>query len=112
MADNDAVPYPNNVSIVEAVGRGEVPTGLVNHYYNERAKAEDPDVSSENYFFPEGDLGNLLLVTAASVVDTVRPGRRGRASSSSSSSPSEAQSTSPRRPTSTRWPPGSTRAAT
>ena len=62
--------YPNNVTIVEAVGRGEILYGLVNHYYNEQAKAEDPDVSSENYFFPEGDLGNLLLVTAASVVDT------------------------------------------
>jgi iron(III) transport system substrate-binding protein len=70
MADNGAVPYPNNVSIVEAVGRGEILYGLVNHYYNERAKAEDPDVASENYFFPEGDLGNLLLVTAASVVDS------------------------------------------
>jgi iron(III) transport system substrate-binding protein len=70
MAANGAVPYPNNVSIVEAVGRGEILYGLVNHYYNERAKAEDPDVASENYYFPEGDLGNLLLVTAASVVDS------------------------------------------
>ena len=70
MAANEAVPYPNNVSIVEAVGRGEIRYGLVNHYYNERAQAEDPDVASENYFFPEGDLGNLLLVTAASVVGT------------------------------------------
>ncbi|MGH9120063.1 MAG: extracellular solute-binding protein [Acidimicrobiales bacterium] len=70
MADNDAVTYPNNVSIVEAVGRGEIVYGLVNHYYNVRAKAEDPDVASENYFLPDGDLGNLLLVTAASVVET------------------------------------------
>jgi iron(III) transport system substrate-binding protein len=70
MAANEAVTYPNNVTIVEAVGRGEILYGLVNHYYNEQAKAEDPDVSSENYFFPEGDLGNLLLVTAASVVDS------------------------------------------
>jgi iron(III) transport system substrate-binding protein len=70
LAANGAVTYPNNVSIVEAVGRGEILYGLVNHYYNEQAKAEDPDVASENYHFPEGDLGNLLLVTAASVVDT------------------------------------------
>ena len=70
MAANDAVPYPNNVSIVEAVGRGEILYGIVNHYYNERARAEDPNVPSENYFFSEGDLGSLLLVTAASVVGT------------------------------------------
>jgi iron(III) transport system substrate-binding protein len=70
MAANDARPYPNNVSIVEAVGRGEIRLGLVNHYYNEQAQAEDPSVPSENYFFPEGDLGGLLLVTAASVLDT------------------------------------------
>ena len=38
MADNDARPYPNNNAIVEAVGRGEIAMGLVNHYYNVRAK--------------------------------------------------------------------------
>lgn len=70
LAANDARTYPNNVSIVEAVGRGEVRFGLVNHYYNVRARAEDPDLATENYFFPDGDLGGLLLVTAASVLDT------------------------------------------
>ena len=33
MAANDAETYENNVSIVEAVSRGEIPLGLVNHYY-------------------------------------------------------------------------------
>jgi iron(III) transport system substrate-binding protein len=70
LAANDARTYPNNVSIVEAVGRGEVRYGLVNHYYNERARAEDPSVPSENYFFGDGDLGGLLLVTAASVLES------------------------------------------
>ncbi len=67
MADNDSPTYANNNAIVEAVGRGEVPMGLANHYYNLRAKDEDPDVPSENWYFPaEGDLGSLLIVTAAS----------------------------------------------
>jgi iron(III) transport system substrate-binding protein len=70
MAANDSPVYANNVAIVEAVGRGEVPMGLVNHYYNERAKKEDPNIKSENYFFPNGDVGSLLIVTAGSVVDT------------------------------------------
>jgi len=71
LAENDARPYANNNAIVEAVGRGEVPMGLVNHYYNVRAKSEDPSVESENWFFPdEGDLGALLIVTAVSKIDT------------------------------------------
>jgi iron(III) transport system substrate-binding protein len=75
MAENDARPYANNNAIVEAVGRGEVPMGLVNHYYNVRAKAEDPSVRSENHFFPaEGDMGSLLIVTAASKLKTADMG--------------------------------------
>lgn len=70
MADNDSPVYANNTAIVEAVGRGEVPMGLVNHYYNVRAQAEDPSVPSENHTFPDGDIGSLLIVTAASVLET------------------------------------------
>ena len=69
MAANGAQPYANNVAIVEAVTRGEVPMGLVNHYYLERALAEDPDLPAENHFFAAGDLGSLLIVTAASVIE-------------------------------------------
>lgn len=68
MAEADQPTYSNNTAIVEAVGRGEVPMGLVNHYYAFRAKAEDPDLPVENHYFPDGDLGSTLLVTATSVV--------------------------------------------
>lgn len=64
MAANDAQPYAKNSAIVEAVGRGEVPLGLVNHYYNLRAIAEDPSTVTRNYFFPGGDIGSLLITTA------------------------------------------------
>ncbi len=64
MADNDAQPYANNSAIVEAVGRGEIPLGLVNHYYNLRAIAEDPSTITKNYFFPNGDIGSLVITTA------------------------------------------------
>jgi iron(III) transport system substrate-binding protein len=70
MAANDSPAYANNTAIVAAVGRGEVPMGLVNHYYNVRAKTEDPSVESENHFFPNGDIGSLLIITAAGVVNT------------------------------------------
>lgn len=67
MSDNDARIYANNTAIVEAVGRGEVSLGLVNHYYNIRAKAENPQATSENYFFPDKDIGSLLIATAIGV---------------------------------------------
>jgi iron(III) transport system substrate-binding protein len=70
MEANDAPTYANNIAIVEAVGRGEIPFGLVNHYYNEEVLAEDPDAPSANHLFPNGDVGSLVLVTAAAVLDT------------------------------------------
>ena len=67
---NDARSYAGNTAIVQAVGRGEIPMGLVNHYYNLRAKAEDPLVASENYFFPDRDTGSLIIVTAIGILTT------------------------------------------
>ncbi|MEL7208206.1 MAG: extracellular solute-binding protein, partial [Actinomycetota bacterium] len=68
MAANDSPVYANNTAIVEAVGRGEVPMGLVNHYYNFRALEEDPSASSANHSFEPGDIGNLLIDTAMGVL--------------------------------------------
>lgn len=70
MEGNGSPTYANNIAIVEAVGRGEIPFGIVNHYYNEEVKADDPDAPSANYLFPNADLGSLVLVTAAGVLDT------------------------------------------
>ncbi len=69
MAANDSPTYSNNTAIVEAVTRGEVPMGLVNHYYLERALAEDPDLPAANHFFAEGDMGSLLIVTGTSIIE-------------------------------------------
>jgi iron(III) transport system substrate-binding protein len=70
MDANGSPTYANNLAIVEAVGRGEIPFGLVNHYYNEEVKEQKPDAPSANYLFPSGDVGSLVLVTAASVLDS------------------------------------------
>ena len=68
MAANESPVYESNNAIVEAVGRGEVPLGLVNHYYNERFLAEDPSLPSRNYRFPDGDLGSLVIESSATVL--------------------------------------------
>lgn len=70
MAQNNSPNYPKNSPIVEAVGRGEIPMGLVNHYYNLRAVEADPSVASENHFLPVDDIGSLVIVTAGAVLST------------------------------------------
>jgi iron(III) transport system substrate-binding protein len=70
IAANDVTTYPNNISILDAVNRGEVALGLINHYYWFEARQDDPDQPSALHFFDDGDLGSMLLVTAASVLDT------------------------------------------
>lgn len=64
---NDVRTYPNNNSIVDAVARGEVEFGLVNHYYNYRFLEEDPSLPSRNHV-PQGDVGSMVIVSTASVV--------------------------------------------
>lgn len=68
MAENDSPTFPDNSSIVDAVARGEIEMGLVNHYYNYRHLAEDPDAPSRNHVFPGGDIGALVIEAAVGIV--------------------------------------------
>jgi iron(III) transport system substrate-binding protein len=68
MESNGSPTYADNSSIVDAVARGEVPMGLVNHYYNYRKLEEDPEAPSRNYVFPGGDVGSLLIASTGSIV--------------------------------------------
>ena len=70
MAANESPAYANNTAVVQAVARGEVDMGLVNHYYNARQLIEDPASPTANHFFDDGDVGNLLLVTGAATLAT------------------------------------------
>jgi len=67
---NGAKTYANNIAIVEAVARGEIDMGLVNDYYLYELQAQDPDISAVNHYFPDGDLGSLILTTTVGVLDT------------------------------------------
>lgn len=66
---NDVQTYSGNSAIVEAVGRGEIDAGLVNHYYNYRALDENPDHPGENHHLATDDPGSLLIVTGAAVIE-------------------------------------------
>jgi iron(III) transport system substrate-binding protein len=68
MARNRPRTYANNNAIVEAVSRGEIPMGLVNHYYNHRFQKENPATPSRNHYFHGGDVGALVIPSTASVL--------------------------------------------
>lgn len=76
MVANGAKYYPNNRSIVDAAGRGEIDLGLVNHYYNyQEAAAIGEDHRALNHDLAGDDIGSLLIITAATLVETTaRPG--------------------------------------
>ena len=68
MVANGARYYPNNRSIVEAAGRGEIDMGLVNHYYqHQEAAAAGDSHRAANHSFADDDIGSLLIITAATV---------------------------------------------
>ena len=68
IAANDAFTFANNAAIVQAIGRGEIDVGLVNHYYVYQALAEDPEFPGRNHDFAPDDIGSLVIVTGATVL--------------------------------------------
>lgn len=73
MLANEPKRFPNNSSIVAAVGAGEIPVGLVNHYYlfNLRKEKGD-DFPAENHYSAGGDIGALINVSGAAVLGSTR----------------------------------------
>ncbi len=73
MIANDAKVFSSNSAIVEAVARGEIAVGLVNHYYLYNHLAQkDANAPLANYYFPGGGAGALLNVAGAGILDTSR----------------------------------------
>jgi iron(III) transport system substrate-binding protein len=63
--------YLKNSAIVEAIDRGEISLGLVNHYYVwEVSEALGRPINAKNGFFAPGDLGNLINVSGAGILQT------------------------------------------
>ena len=69
MRDNDVQVYENNVAIRDAVAKGEIDVGLINHYYVAEARAaEGPDYPVGVYTPPGGDPGALVNAAGAAVL--------------------------------------------
>lgn len=70
MVANEPLAFGGNTDVVQAVINGEVPVGLVNHYYLYRFLAEDPSITTTNYHFPAGDVGALVNIAGAGILST------------------------------------------
>lgn len=70
MRDNDAKLYDNNIQTVEAIGRGEIAVGLVNHYYLYELRREDPDLAVANHFPRRGDPGSLVNAAGVGILES------------------------------------------
>ena len=72
LQENDVRFYPNNTTVVQAVGRGDIEVGLVNHYYLYNVLADTPDLPVRNHWFRDGDPGNLVLAAGVGVVSSTQ----------------------------------------
>jgi len=69
MKAGDTQVYESNVAIRDAVAKGEIEVGLINHYYVAQARAkEGPDYPVGIYEPRGGDAGALVNVAGAAVV--------------------------------------------
>jgi iron(III) transport system substrate-binding protein len=68
MVANDAVDYPNNVAIRDAIANGEIDVGLINHYYVAQAIAAEGEDYPVGVHFPPRGLGSLVLTTDVAVL--------------------------------------------
>jgi iron(III) transport system substrate-binding protein len=67
MVANDVQVYDSNIPVRDAVAKGEIDIGLINHYYVAEAVAEDPDYPVKVHFPPD-DLGSLINVAGVGVL--------------------------------------------
>jgi iron(III) transport system substrate-binding protein len=74
LRENDVRFYPNNTAVVQAVGRGDIQVGLVNHYYLYNVLADTPNLPIRNHWFRDGDPGNLVLAAGVGIVSSTSKG--------------------------------------
>ena len=68
---NNPRTYPNNLAALQAVANREIDVAFLNHYYLYRFLAERGEgFAARNYYFDNGDLGGLFLVSGAAVLES------------------------------------------
>jgi iron(III) transport system substrate-binding protein len=72
MKANRVEAYENNVTILDAVARGEIDVGLVNHYYLDPFLRENPSAPLAMRFGTSGGAGSLVNVAGVGVLMSSR----------------------------------------
>jgi iron(III) transport system substrate-binding protein len=71
MQANDVKAFENNIVTRDAIAKGEIDAGLINHYYVLEAIAEEgSDYPVKLHFFGDGDIGSLVNVAGAAVLES------------------------------------------
>ncbi|MFD3334790.1 iron ABC transporter substrate-binding protein [Streptomyces sp. NPDC058700] len=67
---NEPKAYENNLKVLEAVDRGEVSLGLLNHYYwyEQAAEKGEDKLKARIHYLPKGDPGGLVNVAGVGVL--------------------------------------------
>lgn len=68
MNANEPREYTGNSPAIRAVAAGEIDVALVNHYYL-HALRKSGEVAVENFYFPDGDVGSLVNVAGAGILE-------------------------------------------
>jgi len=71
---NDVRFYSGNSQVLQALARGEIEIGLVNHYYLTQLKAQEPNAPVANHFLAKGDPGAVVNCAAAGILKTAANG--------------------------------------
>lgn len=67
MVANKTQPFDSNIPVRDAIAKGEIDVGLINHYYVAEAQAENPDYPVKVHFPPK-DLGSLINTAGVGVL--------------------------------------------
>ena len=73
---NRPVVLENNIQTLEAIARGEVEAGFVNHYYLYELRKERPRLPVANHFLRPGDPGSLVNVSGVGLLSDAPEARR------------------------------------
>ncbi len=76
IARNRPVLLENNIQTLEAIARGEIEVGFVNHYYMYELRQERPDLPVDNHFTRPGDPGSLVNVSGIGLLEDSPEARR------------------------------------
>jgi iron(III) transport system substrate-binding protein len=77
--ENEPTLLDNNIQTEEAIARGEIDVGFVNHYYLYELSAEQPGFPVANHFLRAGDPGSLVNAAGVGLVkgsEAAAPARR------------------------------------